>query len=361
MTGKIFLFQQGDKVIKMEETEYASELILQDLIAQYPDLLAGEQMDIDSPRRWLLVQKELVLPYDEEGLKLFYIDHVFLDQDGVLTLVETKRSSDNRLRREVVAQMLDYASNALIYLSMDEIRSSAMSNFEGQDMDDVLEEELGYDLGSEKFLMMVKTNLQAGKIRMIFVADVIPAELKRIVEFLNEQMDPAEVLAVEVKQYIGDGLKTVVPRLVGQTAEAQMKKSISSKILTESSFFDNLDDVGKNFYTELLDFAREKELLIKWSAKGFSLMMVRDNTNISILRGYCQLSAFGQVLFATVSSIISNVPDGESIVNKYKGLDDFAVQVSDGYRIDITENMGPKNLEKFYETITNVIETIRYS
>jgi len=32
-------------------------------------------------------------------------------------------------------------------------------------------------------------------IRMLFVADRIPAELRRIVEFLNEQMDPAEVLA----------------------------------------------------------------------------------------------------------------------------------------------------------------------
>ena len=40
---------------------------------------------------------------------------------------------------------------------------------------------------------------------MIFLADTIPPELKRIVEFLNEQMDPAEAFAVEVKQYVGDG------------------------------------------------------------------------------------------------------------------------------------------------------------
>ena len=36
---------------------------------------------------------------------------------------------------------------------------------------------------------------------MIFVADRIPHELRRIVEFLNQQMDPAEVLAVELRQY----------------------------------------------------------------------------------------------------------------------------------------------------------------
>ena len=49
----------------------------------------------------------------------------------------------------------------------------------------------------------MKTNLQAGKIRLIFVADVIPSELRRIVEFLNQQMDPGEVLAVEIRQYAG--------------------------------------------------------------------------------------------------------------------------------------------------------------
>jgi hypothetical protein len=59
---------------------------------------------------------------------------------------------------------------------------------------------------------------------MLFVADVIPPELRRIIEFLNEQMDPAEVLGVEIKQYVGEGMKTLVPRVIGQTAEAEGKK-----------------------------------------------------------------------------------------------------------------------------------------
>jgi hypothetical protein len=35
---------------------------------------------------------------------------------------------------------------------------------------------------------LAKDNLQAGKIRMLFVADEIPKELRRIVEFLLEQL-----------------------------------------------------------------------------------------------------------------------------------------------------------------------------
>lgn len=62
-------------------------------------------------------------------------------------------------------------------------------------------------------------------------------------EFLNGQMDPAEVLAVEIKQYVGPGMKTLVPRVIGQTAEAQQAKSDSDqKQWDESSFLKDLDE-----------------------------------------------------------------------------------------------------------------------
>lgn len=151
----------------MEEREYVSEDVLQDLIAKYPNLLAGDEMDENEPRKWLLVEREQVLPYDDSGLKLFYIDHLFLDQDGVPTIVETKRSSDSRLRREVVAQMLDYASNAIIYLPVEEIISNITLNYPGRDVEELLQDELGLEISLEEFWEKVKTNLQAGKIRMV--------------------------------------------------------------------------------------------------------------------------------------------------------------------------------------------------
>jgi len=38
-----------------------------------------------------------------------------LDQDAIPTIVEVKRSTDTRIRREVVGQMLGYAANAVVY------------------------------------------------------------------------------------------------------------------------------------------------------------------------------------------------------------------------------------------------------
>jgi hypothetical protein len=47
----------------------------------------------------------------------------FVDQDGIPTLVEVKRQSDTRLRREVVGQMLDYAANAVVYWPVEQLRA----------------------------------------------------------------------------------------------------------------------------------------------------------------------------------------------------------------------------------------------
>ena len=60
---------------------------------------------------------------------------------------------------------------------------------------------------------------------LVFVSDAILPELRRIIEFLNGQMNPAEVYGVEIKQYIGGRLKTLVPRLIGRTADASRAKS----------------------------------------------------------------------------------------------------------------------------------------
>ncbi len=221
MTDNIFIIQDDGKLVEMGEKVYDSEALLQELLANYPKLLSGSQIDMDSPRRWLLIKREMGIPAEEFGGGRWSVDHLFLDQDGIPTLIEVKRSSDTRIRREVVGQMLDYAANAVVYWPVEQIRIEFEKN--SADPEQTLADFLGEDGDLEDYWQRVKTNLQAGRIRMLFVADCIPPELRRIVEFLNEQMDPAEVLAVEIKQYVGEGMKTLVPRIIGQTAEAEKK------------------------------------------------------------------------------------------------------------------------------------------
>jgi hypothetical protein len=193
---------------------------------KYPDLLAADQL-AGSPRRWLLVKRETGVPDREAGGGRWSLDHLFIDQEAVPTLVEVKRSDDTRIRREVVGQMLDYAANGVIYWPAERLRADfeARCAAEGKDPGEVFRDSLGDELEPEPFWDQVGQNLLSGRVRLVFVSDLIPAELRRVIEFLNERMSPTEVVGVEIKQYVGQGnLTTLVPHVVGQTEQARAQK-----------------------------------------------------------------------------------------------------------------------------------------
>ena len=234
--GKIYL-RDGESLVAMTEAPYDAEDILQALLADYPDLLAGDQMQPTEPRRWLLISREVGVPDVEGGQARWSLDHLFIDQDAIPTLVEVKRSSDTRLRREVVGQMLDYAANVVAYWPGAELRR--LFDERPRSDDDAPDEEVLALIGKatvdepdaadavDEFWQQAMSNLAARRIRLVFVADVIPRELQRIVEFLNENLVRAEVLAVEVKQFVGEGRQTLVPRVIGRTAAAEDVKQAS--------------------------------------------------------------------------------------------------------------------------------------
>ncbi|MGB7747411.1 MAG: hypothetical protein WBN75_09000 [Verrucomicrobiia bacterium] len=186
MKTGIYLVKGNDQLVRMDEKSYDREDLLQELLVKYPDLLAGDQIDSARPRRWLLVKREAELASEEDGTNRWSVDHLFLDQDGIPTIVEVKRSSDTRIRREVVGQMLDYAANAILYWP-EKIRSMFESYCEstGKDPQRELAIFLKGEIDIETFWTRVDTNFQAGKIRLLFVADKIPKELNSIITFLN--------------------------------------------------------------------------------------------------------------------------------------------------------------------------------
>ena len=127
----------------------------------------------------------------------------------------------------MVGQMLDYAANGIVYWPSERLRSDFETRcaVEQKDAAEVFRESLGEQVEQEPFWADVEQNLRSGRVRLVFVADSIPPELRRVIEFLNERMSPTEVVGVEIKQYVGDGgLKTLVPRVVGQTEQARIQK-----------------------------------------------------------------------------------------------------------------------------------------
>jgi hypothetical protein len=56
----IFLIDNHGEIAEMSDQPYDSEALLQELLAKYPSVLAGDQMSGSAPVRRLLVAREVV-------------------------------------------------------------------------------------------------------------------------------------------------------------------------------------------------------------------------------------------------------------------------------------------------------------
>lgn len=214
------VFVLGGELQALEPAAFDTEAEFQELLARHPRVLDFGSLADGRPLRLVLVAREMGVPTSTESGPAYWLDHLFVDADGIPTLVEVKRATDTRIRREVVGQMLDYAANgarywpgALLQRSFEETCAADGGS---------LEEAYGQLLGGrspEEFWSTVEERLAAGQMRLLFVADRVPVELRAIVEFLNRQMRQTDVYAVELTQYRGGGeLRVLVPRIHGEVA-----------------------------------------------------------------------------------------------------------------------------------------------
>ncbi len=298
--AKVFLTgQKGQDLIALEEAGYIKEAELQELLVHYPDLIPGDQIDPENPRRWLLVSREMGVPGDADETDRWSLDHLFLDQDGIPTFVECKRASDTRIRREVVAQMLDYAANGVEYWGLNRIQESAEATAQkqGRSLDDEIARLLGNGGDSSQvndFWHRVEVNLKGRKVRLIFVADSAPKELRRLVEFLNEEMSNVEVLVVEIKRYAGfgpDAHQALVPRVIGATETARAVKAgetVRRKFTTSDEFLAKCTPDAQSFFQRALAKAEARGFTIYWGEVGFSIRgpIAKDGRLASFIYGY---------------------------------------------------------------------------
>ncbi len=168
------------------------------------------------------------VPDKVDGANRWSLDHLFVDQDAIPTLVEVKQSKNTEIRRQIVGQLMDYAANGSEYWTIGQIREEFArtclkaniqeSQLFRQFLEDVNEETTEHVLLErvQGFWDSVAANLKSGNLRLLFVADVIPYELRRIIEFLNNQMRPARVMGVEIRQYKGFNMTAFVPRVFPQ-------------------------------------------------------------------------------------------------------------------------------------------------
>jgi len=224
------VFVLGEELQALERAGFETEAEFQELLARHPRALDFGSLADGRPLRLVLVAREMGVPTSTESAPAYWLDHLFVDADGVPTLVEVKRATDTRIRREVVGQMLDYAANAARYWPAALLQRSFEDTCakDGRSLEEAYGELLRDqgDRSAEEFWTTVEERLAAGQMRLLFVADQIPLELRAIVEFLNRQLRQTDVYAIELTQYRSGGdLRVLVPRVHGEVATAAKSPS----------------------------------------------------------------------------------------------------------------------------------------
>ena len=179
-----------------ESMGYPSEAALQEILYAHPTLIPGVSDDAIACR--------------EFNSSVGPADIVVLDSEGNLTIVECKLAANPQVRREIIGQLLDYASR-LWKMSTEEFESLWMKAEKStQSPLSLLDDTEG------RIRSALQSNLNAGKVNLVLAVDQLNESLKRIVEYLNEiSTDSTGVIVVEFSRVIESGVEILIPTSYG--------------------------------------------------------------------------------------------------------------------------------------------------
>jgi hypothetical protein len=265
------LLVEDAKGVRELEEGYASEHELQVFLREHSQLVPMDEIDLGTPPL-LCIGWEVQVTSGSEDL-------LYIDETGLLTIVETKLKKNREVRREVLGQVLEYAAYAADWSAPDVI-GRAEKFFKRQEYPEEyrgssLEAELRRFLESThspiasvfsyaNFLAEVTAKLQRGNIRLIIAVDEPPPSLLKTVEFVNRFSRHFEVYLFQLSRFHDKATKAnvFVPRLFGRVAKPEEQKV--SRLWDREQFLAQAREKWpKSSATveRLLEFAQEQNVI----------------------------------------------------------------------------------------------------
>jgi len=206
--------QACDPLTPVPFTETRSEEWLQDLLDRAPQLLPIRDVDerVDVPLTSL--GREVATPAGP-------IDNLFISRNGYLVVVETKLWRNPEARRQVVAQLIDYAAQLRRwrYADIDNVvREGARTR--GRTLWEVVSPE---GIEEPEWVDRVSENLARGRMTLLVVGDGIRSEAEALADLVGNRPDFHFRLAlVEMRVFrLASGDQVVIPATLARTSEIE--------------------------------------------------------------------------------------------------------------------------------------------
>ncbi|MDP2807065.1 MAG: hypothetical protein Q8O74_02875 [bacterium] len=238
LSGNPILIGLDKKATKLNKINFTDRTIqeewLQDIIQKTPDLLPfGEIQPVYE--KSICIGREV--PVDSG-----YIDHLFISAQGYLSIVETKLWRNPEARRQVVAQIIDYAKD-ISQWSFSDLETQVKEynktyrNIDNSGVIDTLKSIS--QINNESYIAdTISKNLKQGRILLLIVGDGIKEETEELVDYITQfpQLNFSLAL-VELQAYDIPENKT---RLIFPQVVTRTKEIIRTIISVEGTSIENL-------------------------------------------------------------------------------------------------------------------------
>jgi hypothetical protein len=285
---------------------------VQDVIQKQPNSLPASYFDVR-------YDKLISVGYEVE-LDDGYIDNLLVTPQGDLVIVETKLWRNPEARRQVIAQITDYAKS-LMNWSFDEFNQAAKEYSNA-----FLQKELGIvdlvmisvpDVDGKIFHDNLERNLSQGKMLLLVVGDGIRENVEGLVEFFQNFTNIQFTLGlIELKVYqLTETQRLIVPDILFKTKEIQraivsIHESLRGKInvdvdhslevqsqkkknktISPEEYFrllkQNVGDEAVVFAKKVMDEFSAKGLKVEWRTNSFIVRVFDTQTKkIQTLFGF---------------------------------------------------------------------------
>jgi hypothetical protein len=256
-------------VTRLTGERFLNEESLESLLESNPELIALDEVD---PSAGLLTPIGRQVPLAGQALDL-----LFIDPSCKLTAVEAKLERNAEVRRQVVAQVLEYGTY-LAEWDLQTLESQAEryfgggatpARYRGSSLDQLLSKAGEDDSGDDPTTAvstreLLAQNLDRANMRLIVAVDGVVEPLRKLVSFINSASS-FELYLLEVQQYAApDGLRIASINLFGGAQKRPGQRGARAT-WSEERF---LDVLGSEATAKAQEVARELLAFIQEKADG---------------------------------------------------------------------------------------------
>jgi hypothetical protein len=285
------LLKDGDQFSVLEESEFDAEDALQDALKRNPEVIPVTDLDLGP---CVVVGRETSVPPGA-------IDLLLVDTGGHVVILETKLARNPELRRQVVAQVLDYGAGlwkvasdlrSFEALALDYWRSSACEDKRVKEaktlregLEPILEQAGEEGWNYDQFEASLEDNLASGSHVLLVVASGLMDKLSRdLLEYVNACLG-VPLYGVEIDVFETEGRQLIVPRGVRYSARTGGAGRPRPPVFDRASLLAECTPVARSFFEQVLQEAEERGMSFRWGSVSFTVRITMGESKLSVM--YC--------------------------------------------------------------------------